>query len=264
MSDNGGEPTPAFSFGEMALQDEPGRALPANNLGRVFGDDLSQGSGDGRLRGILEQDAGAAPVLHDAVARLRTALLNEENAPEILEYQTEIVEKAQNLVAEQTDRVDEAEDEEASLETHLQRMEIDRINYMLRCYFRCRIKKIERCVYHIFKGKEAGEAVFDRLSEAEQTFAIGYSDVVEAHFESAFFSMLPSRLRVIDKDGNADIASGPNLDTFVFCEVVNSVGPYALSDDPNDEPFDLTKDDVVCARYGGIRKLVEDGDINLI
>jgi GINS complex subunit 4 len=262
-SSDGGGAVPRFSFGDMALSDEPGRDLAVSGgLGQrgagFEGDAATAGAGP---RGASLGNASAAPVLTDTIAKLRVAMLNEENAPEILQYETEVVESSRGLVGEQEERVDDQEDAtDAPLETHLQRMEIDRINHMLRSYFRARIKKIETFVLFIFKD----ETVFDRLSAGEQKFAIGYMDLVEEHFKKSFLSMLPERLRVLDKDGNVDHATGPHLDKFVFCHVINSIGPYAVSEDASDEPFDLSRGDIVCVRYGGIRELLTSGDVELI
>jgi GINS complex subunit 4 len=260
-SDDGREDgsVPRFSFGEMALADEPGRAFIAGAAARGGGN-TDTAVAEGAAGAPNAASVGAAPVLSDSVAKLRSCMINEERAPDILPYAADIVDAARALVSEQTVRVDQDEDAEPSLVTHLQRMEIDRINYMLRCYFRMRIKKIETSVLFIFKDEKA----FDNLSKDEQHFAAAYMDLVEDHFKKSFLSMLPERLRVLDKDGKVDHATRPNLDKFVFCHVLNTVGRYALSDDATEQPFDLTIGDILCIRYGGIQRLLESGDVELI
>lgn len=220
--------------------------------------------GDGEiasgLRGAFG-GIGAAPVLNDNIAKLRTAMLNEQNAPELLPYESEIITTARSLVTEHTERVDDEEDSaEASLETHLQRMELDRINYMLRTYYRIRIKKVEKFVWHLHSSEE----LLGLLSEDEQMFAMKYRDLAEQHFGFSFLSMLPQRLQKVQEKNDIAAGTAPDLEKFVFCRVDRTIGSYALSEDSMDEPFDLSKGDIICARYAGIRKLLADGDVVLI
>jgi GINS complex subunit 4 len=252
---------PRFSFGEMALPDEPARVLPR---GGVVGSTDGGADGDGAGNGVRRSVFGgitAAPVLNDSISKLRTAVLNEQNAPELLPYESEIVTTARSLVSQQTDRVDDEEDvAEASLETHLQRMEIDRINYMLRTYFRVRIKKIESFVWFLHSNEE----LLALLSQNEQLFVNKYRDLAEQHFSTSFLSMLPERLQKVQEKNEIGAGTAPDLEKFVFCRVNRTIGSYALSENSMDEPFDLSKDDVICARYAGIRKLLADGDVVLI
>jgi GINS complex subunit 4 len=243
---------PRFSLGEMALSAEPGRAVVPGLV--VRGE-------SGTLAGSrVAMSADHPSNLSECVIKLREAMVNEEQSPEILPYADEVVADVRGLVAKQTEFVDEEEDVEASLETHFQRMELDRLNYMLRCYFRVRIKKIEKSILYVVKDKE----VYARLAEAEQNFAVAYMDLVEDHFSKSFLSMLPERLRALEKDGNVDYAAGPNLDRFVFCQVLKTLGQFSLSDDPNDEPLDLTQGDALCVRYTCIRELLLSGHVALI
>lgn len=245
---------PRFSFGDMALTDEPARVPVAA--------DPSPGAA-----------AGSAPVLNESVAHLRAAMQNEVYAPEILSFKEEVINEARRLVAGQVERVEEEEDAtEASLVTYLQRMEIDRVNYMLRTYFRARLAKIEKWAMFLMKDADryshpssrTWSGMLDRLSADEEQFLVGYSELLKDHFNKSFFSMLPDRLRVVDKDGDVDPAAGPNLDKFVFCHVSRTIGEFAISEAENDDPFNLVKGDIVVARYGGISTLLLAGDVELI
>lgn len=250
---------PRFSLGEMALSEEEGRPIlpgPASErkgIGRLSDTSTGDISSTGAVGGM---DTGSSGI----VARIRMAVVSEESSPEILQFEHEAIVELQQLIRAQTEILDENEDIGACLETHLQRLEIDRLNYLLRCYFRERIKKIERLIFFVLKD----EITFDRLSPHEQKFAASYMDLVENHFNKSFLSMLPERLRVLDKDGNVDHVTRPNLDTFVFCRVLRTVGQYVVSEDPNDEPFDLVKDDIICIRYGSVQKLLLAHDVELL
>lgn len=239
-----------FSFGAMALSDEPGRG--GRGVAATAGDSAPIGEDD--ITG-----------LNEAIDIMRMVSINEEFSPEILQYHDDAAQVIRTLVEEQTKLVDEEEDTEEegiSFESQLKRMELDRVNYLLRQYFRVRIKKIEKTVLYITKDKDSG--VYDRLSPAEQTFALGYLDLVEDHFKKSFLSMLPEKVGVLDKDGNVDHATGPNLDKFVFCRVKNPVGRFAVGQAASDDALDFNPGDIICVRYRSIKELLEREDVELI
>lgn len=249
MASNGQPVTnqPRFFFGSMALSEETGRqpALADSNQS-------------------TEND-GDAPSLNEVIYLLRMASLNEHFSPEILPYQSDTVNDIRTLVDQQTEAVDEEEDENGdafSFEAQLKRMEIDRINYMLRDYLRVRIKKIESSVHYIFK--DTGTATYEMLSKDEQKFAIGYMDITEDHFKKSFLSMLPPRVQILDRDGKVDPTTGPSLNKFVFCRIRNSIGSYAVGEEENDDTLDLDQNDILCIRYKSIRQLLLKEDVELV
>lgn len=238
----------------MALAEETGRGAPASqSLG-------NPGDADEPFLGQLDD----AEALNETISILRMVVLNEQFAPEILPFQADTIDTMRQLVKTQTQLVDAEEDDEQvdqiSFESQLKRMELDRINYQLRHYFRLRIKKIEKYIMHIFKG----DGPYDRLSEPEKLFAVGYSDLMEDHFKKSFLSMLPQRLQVMEKDGTVDFATGPPLDNFVFCQVRNTVGSYVIGEEATDDSLDLTKGDILCIRYKSIRDLLKNEDVELV
>lgn len=237
---------PQFSFGSMALSDEPGR--------HPVSESHPQSSG------VADQPQSGNSQGLDA---LRIISLNEHFCPEILPFQTDVVESIRALVSDQTDLVDEEED--SNLDAHafqvqLKRMEIDRINYLLRDYFRVRIKKIERFVLFIFKDTRT----YDLLSADEQKFAAGFLNLIEDHFKKSFLSMLPERVQILDKDGQVEPAAGPDLNKFVFCRVNNSVGNYAVGEEASDDNLDLNHGDILCIRYKSIHQLLLQDDVRLV
>ncbi len=245
---------PSFSFGEMALSAEPARA----GLGAL-------GGGGGSFPGVANGEE-AQSAAEGLLREMRILMLNEEFSPEVLQYATETVDGVRALVAEQEDALDAVEfggtqgEAPTGFETHIKRMEIDRVNYLLRAYFRVRIKKIQQSILFIFKDS----ATFDRLSKAEQKFAVSYMNLVENHFNRAFLSMLPEKLRKLDKDGHVHHAVPPNLDHFAFCRMRNTVGSYAVSEEATDDPIDLNEGDILCTRYSRIRELLIRGDAELV
>lgn len=247
----------SFSFGEMALSAEPGR-------GAAGGLSSSRANRLGAPAAGVTQSAAEKLLLE-----MRSVMLNEEFSPEILQYATDTVTGVQGLVSEQEDALDAIEfggtgfETPTGFEVHIKRMEIDRVNYLLRAYFRVRIKKIERSVLYVFKDKGENDT-FDKLSEAEKKFAKSYVDLVEGHFNRSFLSMLPEKLRKLDKDGNCHHAVPPNLDKFAFCRMRNTIGAYAVSDEATDDDIELNEGDILCTRYSRIRELLIRGDAELV
>lgn len=229
----------------MALSEEPGRHTESES--RFL------------TPGATELSYGRNEILKT----LRGISLNEHYCPDILPFNEEVISTIRDLVNAQTDELDNEEDESSdahTFELQLKRMEIDRINYLLRDYFRMRIKKIEGNVLFIFKDS----AAYDLLSKNEQTFAVGFMDLLDEHFKKSFLSMLPKKVQILDKDGDSDPAAGPDLNGFVFCRVKRDVGSYMVGDEANDDTLDLNEGDTLCIRYKSIRQLVLDGDVELV
>lgn len=245
---------PRFTFGSMALSEERGRGGAASESAGV----------DNSGPSLLGAELDDYPAVNDTIDILRMIVLNEQYSPEILAYQKDIIDSVRQLVSTQTELVDAEEDDDnvdqLSFESQLKRMELDRINYHLRQYFRLRIKKIERFIMHIFKG----DGPYDQLSEHEKRFAVAYGDLVDDHFKKSFLSMLPQRLQIMEKDGDVDHATPPPLDRFVFCRVRNNIGSYVIGEDATDDSLDLNRGDILCIRYKSIRELLKNGDVELI
>lgn len=244
-SNRTGDDEPRFSFGAMALTEETGRVpLPSQRIQSA------------------EAEEGLT-TLNEDIDLLRTTSLNEHFCPEILPFQSAVVDNIRDLVHQQTEQVDDEEDENGdafSFEAQLKRMEIDRINYLLRDYLRARIKKIENSVLYIFKDS----GTYDLLSKEEQKFAVGFMDITEDHFKKSFLSQLPKRAQILEKDGEVDPSAGPDLDKFVFCRVKNSIGSYAVGEEANDDPLDFEQGDIICIRYKSIQQLLKNEDVELI
>lgn len=245
---------PQFTLGPMALSDEPGREMPVGDSAQ----------GDGRSVSASDSHGDSPHTANENISMLRMLVQNEQFSPEILPSQSQSIDALRNLVDAQTDLVDTEEDDEAvdqlSFESQLKRMELERINYQLRHYLRLRIKKIQTFIMHIFKG----DGPYDRLSSAEQRFAVGYSDLVEEHFNKAFLNLLPQRLQVMEKDGTVEPVTLPNLNGFVFCRVRNDLGSYVIGEDASDDSLDLSKGDILCIRYKSIRELIQSEDVELL
>lgn len=244
---------PRFELGPMALSDEPLHGVQTEHRN----DNESRATG-------TESLGEASATTNEAIDILRMLVQNEQFSPEILPFQTEAIDSLRSLVDSQTELVDAEEDDDAvdqlSFESQLKRMELDRINYQLRHYFRLRIKKVQSLIMFIFKT----EGPFERLSESEKRFAVSYSDLVEEHFNKAFLNLLPQRLQIVEKDGAVEPVTPPNLDRFVFCRVRTDLGEYVIGEDASDDSLELNKGDILCIRYKSIQDLIQSEDVELL
>jgi GINS complex subunit 4 len=124
-------------------------------------------------------------------------LVNERRAPELLQYDQELVDSVKRKIKEQQDLVDQLSANESSkIAADLMQLEIDRIQYVLTSYLRTRLLKIQRFVMHVLTN----EAVLERLSPAEFAFASKYVDVVAENFTLGFLQNIPERFRALDDD----------------------------------------------------------------
>eukprot|EP00178_Gracilaria_changii_P000429 TRINITY_DN1051_c0_g1_i1.p1 TRINITY_DN1051_c0_g1~~TRINITY_DN1051_c0_g1_i1.p1 ORF type:complete len:244 (-),score=40.47 TRINITY_DN1051_c0_g1_i1:1614-2345(-) len=232
---------PRFSFGSMALSEEQSTRRRPN---------------------APDSDDPSHAGLNEAIDMMGMLARNEQFSPEILPYAEQTIEVIRALVKQQSDLVDDEEDIEDGipLESQLKRLEIDRINYTLRLYYRVRIKKIEQNILFIFKNADT----LDHLSDAEKVYASGYKNLLEDHFKKSFLSMLPQKIQVIEKDGSVEHDSGPNLDRFVFCRVRNNVGRIAVGEDALSDAINLNQNDILCVRYKSVAELLRSEDVELL
>jgi GINS complex subunit 4 len=138
--------------------------------------------------------------------RLQKLWVSERCAPELLLYDEEIVNGVKEQVELQQDIVDEeraSQSDDGNWRSNVYLMELDRINYVLRCYLRTRLEKIELHVIYILKSPEYRQ----RLSGAEMEFARNYADLLQQHFVKSALNNLPSQLRgLTDQNTHVDMS----------------------------------------------------------
>ncbi|ETK85017.1 hypothetical protein, variant 1 [Phytophthora nicotianae P10297] len=184
--------------------------------------------------------------LNEDVQRMRTLWVNELNAPEILQYDEEMVSEMLEQIRNQQEYVDSVyEDrtqltEEKSFVNKLYQMEIDRLRYMVSSYLRTRLRKIEKFAIHILQD----EVLTQRLSVKERNFAQQFVMLFESHVN------------------DLAIVSEPNLDSFVFCQGKEAGGVQC--DDKGGDFVQVTSADRYILRYRSVQEHVQAGAIDLI
>lgn len=148
---------------------------------------------------------------------LKSALMNEKAAPEILQFETDLIERIESnmdyqvsfarleefvlgtaaaadsfdallfvaLQDEQIELLKEREDMKLLVEIFMS--ELSRVRYLLRVYLRVRLQKVERHVMYILDSAD----VAARLSEREAQYARDFFVLFGSHMKAAAANHLP-------------------------------------------------------------------------
>nr|CCA23133.1 conserved hypothetical protein [Albugo laibachii Nc14] len=207
-------------------------------------------------------DQEAANDINEDIEKMMTLWRNELNAPDILNYNNDLVVALLEQIKNQQGYIDSIGDdrgnltEERSFTNKLYQMEIDRLRYVLASYLRTRLQKIERYSKHIVKTT----VYLDRLSEKECIYAQQHASLIATHLNNTALSRIPEEHRVLDSDG---MALEPNLDKFVFCQSQEELGQVRC-DDRGAEFVQVREKDRHVIRYRSISNFVETDQVFLI
>ena len=111
--------------------------------------------------------------------QMNTLLHNEKMAPELLPFQFELVESLLRLVSSREQMIEQKRQVDADdrFNVNVNKMELERVKFVIKSYFRFRLAKIERhLVYLIEKDRS------ELLSESEKIFAFNLLESRKAHF----------------------------------------------------------------------------------
>lgn len=208
----------------------------------------------------LQLQLAATPIYE----KLRQLWLNEHFAPELLKFDSNFVLPLQQLIKKREDALYTTTD---ALHSFLKQLEIDRLKYMINCYLRARISKIEAQILYIMEREQE----FDELlSDAEKKFVQGfvfckfftlscrYSGIQKKFLDNSFLNALPESLR--DGDGT-EKNEEPNLNQFVFCKFKERIGDVSVSDEETEV---VNQNDILITRYHTIRQILQQDKLELI
>jgi len=205
--------------------------------------------------GSEEEDEEIEVTAQEVYEKLKEAWLNEKFSPELLDSKIELVDcmlvqvkELENSMSDKTRQKD--------LLWSLQKIELERVKFVIGSYLRERLKKIEANVLHVLEQENNGSA---KLSQEEFLFAKSFSDSLQNHFNSLALQQMPENMQRFDEKKNIP---RPNLDSYVLLKVNDRQEQVLL--DPDDEPVDLEKGTIHCVRYQPIATLVESNSVSLI
>ena len=206
------------------------------------------------------------------VSRLKRAYVNEKCAPEILPFEHDLMRRVTESVDAQESTVAASRAAAGSgassatddLTAHVYHAELNRIRFLMRAYYRTRLRKIEAHAMHCVKEPD----VLERLSDLEKRYASEYVDIVDEHFSSVLGQMPEgyesSVQQIIEEGGAFDMVPEPDADAHVFCRVREDRGDVMLDPDDPENTMDLERDDILMIRYRLIKKLMEDEAVDLM
>ncbi|KAF5193661.1 Dna replication complex gins protein sld5 [Thalictrum thalictroides] len=220
-----------------------------------------EGFGFGSGSGDVDVDPSIA--MTTDVELLKRAWRNEKAAPEILQFESNLVQRSKEQIQLMEETVEEYDGNGTDpLTVSLYQMDLDRTQFLLRSYLRIRLQKIEKYPTHISKTD-----TWSRLSEQEQKFAKRCMDDMEKHLTQSVLSRLPYGYQSILKQSISseedDMVPEPQLDTFVFCKSKVSLGAYQL-DESGEDIVDFVANDLYVLRYKPVKPLIENGQIDIV
>lgn len=137
------------------------------------------------------------------------------------------------------------------------KMELERIRYLINCYLRFRLQKIENFTKFILNEEETRSPEDKRLSESETKYAQAYYDLMENHFKQLIFRHIPPQQDDVEKR-----IVRPNLMSNVFIKLNSPCGTLVNT---NDEEVDLNEvNSLHMLPYQIVSDLLLKGDIDLV
>mmetsp|Transcript_4641 Transcript_4641/g.8903 ORF Transcript_4641/g.8903 Transcript_4641/m.8903 type:complete len:304 (+) Transcript_4641:60-971(+) len=217
------------------------------------------------LYGEPEREAHANEE-YDALKKL---WIQELNTTELCYYDENLIEYLIGLLNENENLPDnlrehgraDADPTLANIAASICNMDMERLRFILVDLFRIRLEKIEKYALH-------NRECTDRMCGREVEYLKSYGQLFQGHLERTVTDHFPKELwKRIDE---SDMIPRPDLDTFVFCKVIDEEGIVlndykgmdSLSQDENEQH--KSAGDTLFVRFQTIRDFVEQGKVELL
>ncbi|KAF8533271.1 hypothetical protein BDD12DRAFT_499993 [Trichophaea hybrida] len=214
---------------------------------------------------LQEFDTAAQP--HDASRDIKDLTLSwiaERTAPEILPFQTALLDRLTERIRQQIELVETETgnlDPTSNFRLILIQTELERVKYLVRAYLRVRMHKIDKYAFHVLSTPP----VRSRLAPSELAYLKSHLALLNNHYLSSFLRNFPEQLRRLDdKAGGITMVEEPDMDSAVFCRVVKDVKDAIVRIPGTDAEFELRMDDLYVVRYSAVREFVMKGEVELI
>jgi len=231
-----------------------------------FDNDLLQEFGLNDTADAERRDEGLGAFVTVDVEKLADTWRTEANAPDILPYQQDLVDKIQEVLDKQTATVEELLEEteedgkqDLYFSITLYQMDIERVRYSLARYLRTRLLKIERSLDSILS--DTTFVLRDRLSSKEKKFAETLSSMNKAYFDDQLKNRLIDDAQKFYTTDAQVLHSTPNLDKYVYFRATSLV----QLTDGDGRIREIRAGEVACAAYGGsVKDFVLQGKVVLL
>ena len=124
---------------------------------------------------------------------------------------------------------------EDTLIVDLYKMELERIKYLLKSYFRIRLAKIESQLFYLIKERDSPDV---QLSKEEWKYVLTLCSMRGQFYRENFTRMLPSICREFEKDKPIPEAMAlPPSESYIFVRIVRNAG---ICQFPGEYSYELT------------------------
>mmetsp|Transcript_39258 Transcript_39258/g.100612 ORF Transcript_39258/g.100612 Transcript_39258/m.100612 type:complete len:195 (-) Transcript_39258:483-1067(-) len=185
----------------------------------------------------------------------RQLFVRERLAPEVLPYETELVEQCMEVITEKENELLEQENssEFDVLSRTLKEMELDRLRYFLKSYLRARLYKIEN--HHAYYLEEHGA-----LSLQEKEYVRKFAQAVQTHFDDSFLNLLDENTASLE-NVRESLKAPPKVDSFCFGLVKETVGSVPVDDTST---IEMVEGRIIGFPFVIFRELLLEGKLELL
>jgi GINS complex subunit 4 len=181
---------------------------------------------------------------------LLVAWINEKTSPELLQFQ-ELFLLVLRKLESQAEILNDMSQERSILE-----LEISRLQYIIKSYFRKRLEKIERYAFYY----EFNESF--KLSMQEHVYLKEYLVITREYILESGLETFPKALHAFDDFvGDLNMISSPNLNQAVVCKVLDNIGEVMINDS---ESVYMEKNNIYILKYKTVQSLLEKGLVQLL
>lgn len=201
--------------------------------------------------------------LNPRVLKLASIVRTEANAPEILPYEEKLLDGITEAIRNQKEQIESINTTSGSKFTiEMYKMDLDRVQYMVKKYYRTRVLKIEKQLEAIMSDI----SYQDCLSYKEKVFAEKLHQLNKTYFEETVHRRLGEIIREeFERVDDFHRHSQPKMDEFVFTRALRDCPGVDVGGRGNEKEFrDYYKGDIGIVKYLRIEKFLKEGSFELI
>jgi len=221
--------------------------VEAANVDFLAGDDTA-----------ADEEEGVQHQMNELYTKLHTFWHQEKHCPELLEYDSDVVEQVKEQIEARQEWIDQLLEDtataaglnagEASVQhvlATLAQVDLDRVKYVLANWMAQRLEKIEAHPLHMREK-------VDHLSDAELDYLKEYGPLLEVHLRQTVLDHIPEAWQKLDE---ANMIDQPDYDGYHFW-LVNEV---------IEAEEDVEQDEGSClvAKYSAMREFMREGKVEL-
>ncbi|CAJ0873216.1 19538_t:CDS:2, partial [Entrophospora sp. SA101] len=215
------------------------------------------------------------PVSERNIALVKTALINEKFAPEILPIEPAL----DNLYVELNNQMESALNNfrnaksESSYIGFMLLADVERMKYIIQKYTMIRISKIEKQLELILNTP----VYLQRLSDAESVFANNYKKLIKQFEKDAFLDDIndigDDEIERVEEENSIEesedidlLSSQLDLQKTIFCRAIRMVHENQLPKSDGENYFldRMSPNEIYLLRYSEIKQLLLEGYVELI